>query len=220
MTLPHGTARERTGSVSAVTLSLEVLFGQDFTLGLDAELLDSFAANGADWGNAVKAIWALSRGTGATSGPVAVPAPVTAPAPAAQAPAAAAAAVPAAAPAPAPAEAGRLEVFDPSVQDTAPQDSAAAPAGGWAYTEVRDTLVTLLEEATGYPGEVLEEDADLEADLAIDSIKQVEALGALRERYGLTLEDDFSIRDFRTIRKASEYMTSRLNTERAAAVVS
>ncbi|MGW8375220.1 phosphopantetheine-binding protein [Streptomyces sp. ODS28] len=108
----------------------------------------------------------------------------------------------------------RFEVFDPALDSV---QTPALRAEPWTYEEVRDALVALLEEATGYPAEVLDDDADLEADLAIDSVKQVEALGALRERYGLTLEDDFAIRDYRTIRKASSYMLERLNSERVSA---
>ena len=38
----------------------------------------------------------------------------------------------------------------------------------------------VVSERTGYPVEMLELDADLEADLGIDSIKRVEIVGSLR----------------------------------------
>ncbi len=48
-----------------------------------------------------------------------------------------------------------------------------------------DELLTLVSERTGYLREMLDLDANLEADLGIDSIKRVEILGALRGRHVL-----------------------------------
>ena len=42
-------------------------------------------------------------------------------------------------------------------------------------------ITNVLADRTGYPPELLELDAHLESDLGIDSIKQVEVLGALIE---------------------------------------
>src|SRR3546814_18916449 len=42
-------------------------------------------------------------------------------------------------------------------------------------------LIGIVAERTGYPPEMLAMDADLEADLGIDSIKRVEILGALQK---------------------------------------
>lgn len=221
---------------SAVILSLSVLFGDAFVTGAEPAFLESFFTRGPAWANALKAIWALSGGN--LAGPAAPegrqeataaaaatgrPAPTSmqaVPPPRIESvtPAPAAPAVAAPEPQPNPGAAGsRVEIFDPSVQEDAPAPTRDRP---WTYQELHDDLVALLQEATGYPSEVLDEDADLEADLAIDSVKQVEALGTLRERYALTLEDDFAIRDYRTIRKAASYLTDRLNRERPATAVS
>ncbi|HSW14334.1 MAG TPA: acyltransferase domain-containing protein, partial [Solimonas sp.] len=53
---------------------------------------------------------------------------------------------------------------------------AAAPA-----FNARETLLQIVAERTGYPPEMLAMDADLEADLGIDSIKRVEILGAFQK---------------------------------------
>jgi acyl carrier protein len=212
------------GPSPAVALSLKVLFGDAFVAQADPALLASFETRGAQWGEALRALWNVSGGSPAMT----ASAPTASAASGAPAVAVAAAPVAAATPAPAPAPAasqaapepaapagpGRFEVFDPALDSGPVAELRDTP---WAYEEVRDALVGLLEEATGYPAEVLDDDADLEADLAIDSVKQVEALGALREKYGLTLEDDFAVRDYRTIRLASQYMTDRLNSERVGA---
>src|SRR6185295_18493255 len=43
-----------------------------------------------------------------------------------------------------------------------------------------DELLRIVSERTGYPAEMLTDDANLEADLGIDSIKRVEIIAAFR----------------------------------------
>ncbi|HUB09008.1 MAG TPA: SDR family NAD(P)-dependent oxidoreductase [Myxococcales bacterium] len=67
---------------------------------------------------------------------------------------------------------------------------APAPTVGVALEDGRppdiaELLLALVSERTGYPAEMLNLDADLEAELSIDSIKRVEILGALTQRLGL-----------------------------------
>ena len=50
-----------------------------------------------------------------------------------------------------------------------------------------DRLLKIVSERTGYPTEMLDVDASLEADLGIDSIKRVEVIGALRREAMPTL---------------------------------
>ena len=64
--------------------------------------------------------------------------------------------------------------------DSAPQPEAAPEAVDLSETRVRNLLLDLIADRTGYPPEMLEGDLNLEADLGIDSIKRVEILGALR----------------------------------------
>ena len=59
--------------------------------------------------------------------------------------------------------------------------AAAAPVTGPAGEELETFLVNFVVEQTGYPPEVVELDADLEADLGIDSIKKAQLFGELRE---------------------------------------
>ena len=66
--------------------------------------------------------------------------------------------------------------------------SAAAPAGGPSLDvgELEKFLVNFVVEQTGYPPEVVELDADLEADLGIDSIKKAQMFGELQEYFDVT----------------------------------
>ena len=85
---------------------------------------------------------------------------------------------PAAAPAPAPAPA-------PTPMPTPAPAPAPAPAAADPAAEVDvDALVReIVAEKTGYSADILESDMGIEADLGIDSIKRVEILGAIGERF-------------------------------------
>ncbi|MDB5969787.1 MAG: family NAD(P)-dependent oxidoreductase [Hydrocarboniphaga sp.] len=58
---------------------------------------------------------------------------------------------------------------------------AAAPVTV-AAIDYRSLLLDIVADRTGYPAEMLALDADLEADLGIDSIKRVEIVGALQKK--------------------------------------
>ncbi|MFF9570420.1 acyltransferase domain-containing protein [Streptomyces sp. NPDC014685] len=69
------------------------------------------------------------------------------------------------------------------------------PSGAEAFPDRRSvvaTLRTLYAAALGYPPEVLTDDADLEADLGVDSIKQTELFARAATRFGRTLPTDGS----------------------------
>ncbi|MEU5693262.1 acyl carrier protein [Actinosynnema sp. NPDC020468] len=190
-------------------MAARVLFGDELLTALGPGFVHSLTERPAAWASALTSIWTISRGAGPAgngAGPeVAAPVAVAPVAPA---------------PAPPPLRAdpvretespAELDFFDPAAGDEPAVEKRDTP---WEYEEVRAEFAKLLEDATGYPAEVLDEDADLEADLAIDSVKQVEALGKLRERYQLLFEEDFSIVDHRTIRSLAGHLTDRLNRER------
>lgn len=94
---------------------------------------------------------------------------------------------------------------DKSVDRTAdaahagPNSSAVVvpdPAGDDNY------LLDLIMARTGYPRELIDWEADLEADLGIDSIAKIQLLGEVAEHYGLTLDADrsrHSLDEFRTL---------------------
>ncbi|WP_051362051.1 type I polyketide synthase [Solimonas soli] len=102
------------------------------------------------------------------------------PAPAMPAPPAAAPTVAGAMPAPVPAPVA-MPVAAPLAVPPVGAPAAAAPAITGVAFDARKTLLDIVAERTGYPTEMLALDADLEADLGIDSIKRVEILGALQK---------------------------------------
>ncbi|MFE5770272.1 beta-ketoacyl synthase N-terminal-like domain-containing protein, partial [Streptomyces sp. NPDC056485] len=101
--------------------------------------------------------------------PTETPAPASAPAAPAEA-----------APAPAPAPVAEA----PAAAPAAPAPSAAVDAA------VLEALLEVVAEKTGYPVEMLEPGMDVEADLGIDSIKRVQIMGALQERFPVSGDVD------------------------------
>jgi acyl transferase domain-containing protein len=62
--------------------------------------------------------------------------------------------------------------------------SSPAPASqGVESTKFQTSFLEIVSEKTGYPVDMLELSMDMEADLGIDSIKRVEILGAVQEKY-------------------------------------
>jgi acyl carrier protein len=92
-----------------------------------------------------------------------------------------------------------------AVYDLQPESSTSLEAEG-----LKETLLDIVSEKTGYPAEMLELDMDMEADLGIDSIKRVEILGALQDGYpGIPEIDADTLTDLRTLQQILSYIDSR-----------
>ncbi len=88
--------------------------------------------------------------------------------------------------------------------------AAPAAAGGAAPEALRDQLLRLVSERTGYPVEMLGLDLNLEADLGIDSIKRVEILGSFRQQADVLREEDMEeLSSRRTLREILEVLERR-----------
>jgi acyl transferase domain-containing protein len=91
-----------------------------------------------------------------------------------------------------------------AVPVTAP---APVPAAGPDLASLRQLMITVVAEKTGYPEEMLQLDMDMEADLGIDSIKRVEILAAMRERAPELPEvDTGQMAVLRTLQQIVDYM--------------
>ncbi|MGW7522687.1 beta-ketoacyl synthase N-terminal-like domain-containing protein, partial [Streptomyces sp. NPDC054783] len=109
------------------------------------------------------------------------PAPAVVPTPAPEPVAVPAAPALAALPAPAPASVP-TPAPSPVPEPVAPAPVPAVVAGPDAAA-VASALLDVVAQKTGYPAEMLELGMDVEADLGIDSIKRVEIMGVLHERF-------------------------------------
>jgi acyl carrier protein len=93
------------------------------------------------------------------------------------------------------------------IPTTATKPPAAAPAtGALAPAEVEAFLINFVMEQTGYPQEIVELDADLEADLGIDSIKKAQLFGELGEYFDVQASSDLSLDAFPTLRTVMEFL--------------
>ena len=99
---------------------------------------------------------------------------------------------PAATPSPSPAAAKVEE----KVAVPAPSKPAKASAGGEG---VKEQILALVVEKTGYPKDMLDLDLDLEADLGVDTVKQAELFAAIREIYNIPRDENRKLRDYPTL---------------------
>ncbi|GAA2253614.1 MULTISPECIES: acyltransferase domain-containing protein [Kitasatospora] len=78
----------------------------------------------------------------------------------------------------------------PAVPPPASFEAGGPTTAGRSRTELLAEIRTLYAEALEYPEEVFTEDAHLEADLGVDSVKQTELLVRVRGHFGLPAEPD------------------------------
>ena len=152
-----------------------------------------------------------------TALPISTPAaPVSAPAVQAPAAIAAAVAVPTitlpptilpATPPPLPEIATRpaATVAEATLAPPAPVATHAALGGD----AVKDRVLALVSEKTGYPIDMLDLDLDMEADLGVDTVKQAEVFAAIRETYGIVRDDTIKLREFPTLAHVIGFVYSK-----------
>jgi acyl transferase domain-containing protein/acyl carrier protein/NAD(P)-dependent dehydrogenase (short-subunit alcohol dehydrogenase family) len=83
--------------------------------------------------------------------------------------------------------------------------AAVAPQGA----EIKDRILALVVDKTGYPKEMLDLDLDLEADLGVDTVKQAEMLAAIREIYDIPRDANLKLRDFPTLAHVIQFVYSK-----------
>ncbi len=94
----------------------------------------------------------------------------------------------------------------PAAAVPGPTPAAAAPPAAAPRDEVRDRVLALVAEKTGYPREMLAMDLDLEADLGIDTVKQAELFAAVRAAYGIERDPNLKLKDFPTLAKTVQFV--------------
>ena len=88
-----------------------------------------------------------------------------------------------------------------------PTPSAEKPAV--VGDPVKDRVLALVAEKTGYPVDMLDLDLDLEADLGVDTVKQAEVMATIREAYGIVRDDTIKLRDFPTLAHVIRFVYER-----------
>jgi acyl transferase domain-containing protein/acyl carrier protein len=109
------------------------------------------------------------------------------------------------APAPTPAASAAVPVAVASALSApapVPGPVVAAPAAD----PVRERVLAIVAEKTGYAQEMLALDLDLEADLGIDTVKQAELFSAVREEWGIPRDDSRRLRDYPTLAHVIQFV--------------
>jgi acyl transferase domain-containing protein/acyl carrier protein len=88
----------------------------------------------------------------------------------------------------------------PSVQAAAEKPSDAS---------IKQKVMEIVAEKTGYPQDMLDLDLDLEADLGIDTVKQAEMFAAIRAAYGIPRDDSIKLRNFPTLAHVIKFAQDR-----------
>ncbi|HTX39740.1 MAG TPA: SDR family NAD(P)-dependent oxidoreductase, partial [Bryobacteraceae bacterium] len=86
---------------------------------------------------------------------------------------------------------------------------AVEPAAASAEDPIRQKVLDLVAEKTGYPKDMLDLDLDLEADLGIDTVKQAEMFAAIRETYHIPRDPNLKLRDFPTLAHVIRFARER-----------
>jgi len=90
-----------------------------------------------------------------------------------------------------------------------PVSASDTPASGPDKGRAAEKIKEIIAAQTGYTPDMLEDDLDLEADLGIDTVKQVEIFGKIATDFGFAVPDDLRLRDLNTIDKLAAYVAAR-----------
>src|SRR5579859_4286722 len=96
----------------------------------------------------------------------------------------------------------------PAVVEQKQAVSAVAPVGP-SLDEIKEKVLDIVAEKTGYPKEMLDLDLDLEADLGIDTVKQAEMFAAIRATYNIPRDENLKLRDFPTLAHVIKFAQDR-----------
>jgi NAD(P)-dependent dehydrogenase (short-subunit alcohol dehydrogenase family)/acyl carrier protein len=75
---------------------------------------------------------------------------------------------------------------------------------------IKEKVLEIVAEKTGYPKDMLDLDLDLEADLGIDTVKQAEMFVSVRAAFGIPRDENLKLRDFSTLAKVIQFAKDRL----------
>ena len=103
------------------------------------------------------------------------------------------------------------------LQTVLTEQTATAEVTKNNFSHLKELLLNIVVEKTGYPAEMLNMDMAIEADLGIDSIKRVEILSTLAERVpNLPTVAPDELAELRTLGDIAAYMEQRLDNNSQA----
>jgi acyl transferase domain-containing protein/NAD(P)-dependent dehydrogenase (short-subunit alcohol dehydrogenase family) len=122
---------------------------------------------------------------------------------------------------PAPAPAPVAEPEPAQKIEAAPAQAAVAVPASVAVSddEIKEKVLAIVAEKTGYPKDMLDLDLDLEADLGVDTVKQAEMFAAVRGAYNIPRDENMKLRDFPTLKHVIQFAHDKLAAMAAAVEV-
>jgi acyl transferase domain-containing protein/NAD(P)-dependent dehydrogenase (short-subunit alcohol dehydrogenase family)/acyl carrier protein len=109
-----------------------------------------------------------------------------------------------------------VAVAQPPASEPAPVAATPAPAVDSTMDTIKQKVLDIVAEKTGYPKEMLDLDLDLEADLGIDTVKQAEMFAAIRATYSIPRDENLKLRDFPTLAHVIKFAQDRSGLAAAA----
>jgi acyl transferase domain-containing protein len=93
----------------------------------------------------------------------------------------------------------------------APSEPTPPPVAAQAATDdsIKEKVLAIVAEKSGYPKDMLDLDLDLEADLGIDTVKQAEMFAAVRAAYNIPRDENLKLRDFPTLAHVIKFARDR-----------
>ena len=102
------------------------------------------------------------------------------------------------------------------VEQKAAAESSPSPSpvpSSAASADIVEKLVEVVVKHTGYPADFIEMDQDIEGELGIDTVKQAEIMGEIRDIFSLPVDDDFVLSDHPTLNHFSAYITKMVGSD-------
>ena len=84
--------------------------------------------------------------------------------------------------------------------------------------DIQPKLIGVVVKHTGYPEDFIEMDQDLEGELGIDTVKQAEIMGDVREIFALPVDEDFVLADHPTLNHFVAYIVKMTGGEESAPI--
>jgi acyl transferase domain-containing protein/NADP-dependent 3-hydroxy acid dehydrogenase YdfG len=107
----------------------------------------------------------------------------------------------------------------PTIAEPSAAEAATVTAPAVTDDSIKDKVLEIVAEKTGYPQDMLDLDLDLEADLGIDTVKQAEMFAAIRAAYNIPRDENLKLRDFPTLAHVIQFAQAGQRATVAAATV-
>nr|WP_322508566.1 SDR family NAD(P)-dependent oxidoreductase [Anaerolinea sp.] len=105
------------------------------------------------------------------------------------------------------------EMSEAQVSESATLSAVPVNIAGVDEEAIKQFVLQVVSEKTGYPQEMLDLDLDLEADLGIDTVKQAELFATIRTHYNIPRREDLRLADYNTLAKVIQFMKEALTTQ-------